>query len=189
VADADGRTTDQSKLNYSFDYKGLHFAVINTDAVGVETSAPANWLQADLSAAQGRGIKKFFVFGHKPAYTYVYQAGVSGAGLDATPATTAKRDAFWSVIENFKATYFCGHEHIYNISQPRGGAYQVLVGAGGSPFDQKVSGAASANPATDRSYSWATVKVHADGGVDILGYGFDEHFGPTQLYGQYYIAP
>ncbi len=190
-AGPDGLTTDQSKLSYSFDYANMHFAVINTDPVGSETSAPAQWLAADLAAAKQRGVKKIFVFGHKPAYTYNYSTGtpVTGAGLDATAATTLKRNAFWDVIEANNAIYFCGHEHIYNVSQPRGGAYQVIVGAGGSPFDLKVSGGPSANPATDRSYSWATVKVHADGSVDMLTYGFDEHFGPTSLIGQYAIAP
>lgn len=184
----DGLTTDQSKLSYSFDYKGFHFVVINTDPVGGETSAPANWLAADLAAAKARGVKKIFVFGHKPAYNYNYQAtGIaSSSSLDATAATTVKRDAFWNVIEQYGATYFCGHEHVYNISQPKGGAYQVIVGAGGSPFDDK-STVPGANPLTDRSYSWATVRVHQDGGVDILGYGFDEHFGPTQLYQQIYL--
>jgi hypothetical protein len=188
----DSLTTDQSKLSYSFDYQGLHFAVINTDPVGQETSAPAAWLAADLAAASGRGARRFFVFGHKPAYTYVYAPGVAGSGLDATAATTAKRNAFWSVIEQYKATYFTGHMHTYDISRPLGGAYQVIVGAGGSPFDPSAAQAtagALANPATDRDYAWATVKVHADGGVDILGYGFSSTFGPTQLIGQYYIAP
>ena len=175
----DGLSTDQSKLGYSFDFKGQHFVVINTDPVGAETSAPAAWLNADLAAAKARGVKKIFVFGHKPAYTYVYKAGVAGAGLDATATTTIKRNAFWDVIEAHGATYFCGHEHIYNVSRPRGGAYQVIVGAGGSPFDQSVSGLASANPATDRSYSWVTVQVRQSGAVTINGYGFDEHFGPT----------
>jgi hypothetical protein len=186
----DSLATDQSKLSYSFDYQGLHFAVVNTDPVGAETSAPANWLAADFAAAQARGAKRYFVFGHKPAYTYAYlaSANTAPAGLDATAATTAKRDAFWNVIEAYKATYFCGHEHIVNVSQPRGGAYQVIVGSGGSPFDAK-SGVATKNPATDRSYAWATVKVHADGGVDLLTYAFDEHFGPTALIGQVYIAP
>ena len=36
----DALSTDQGKLSYSFDYLGLHFAVINTDPVGAETSAP-----------------------------------------------------------------------------------------------------------------------------------------------------
>ena len=34
-----------------------------------------------------------------------------------------------------------------------------------------------------------SVKVHQDGSIDILGYGFDENFGPTSLIGQYTIAP
>jgi hypothetical protein len=184
----DGLTTDQSKLGYSFDFNGLHFAVINTDPVGAETSAPTQWLAADLAAAKARGVKKIFVFGHKPAFTYSYKVdnSVVGAGLDATPTTTAKRDAFWNVIEQNGATYFCGHEHIYNVSQPKGGAYQVIVGAGGSPFDAKF-GDITKNPATDRSYSWATVKVRQDGSVDITGYGFDENFGPTTVIGQYFL--
>ena len=188
----DSLTTDQSKLSYSFDVQGLHFAVINTDPVGAETSAPAAWLAADLAAASGRGVKRMFVFGHKPAFTYAYAPGVAGSGLDATPTTTVKRDAFWSVIEQYRATYFTGHMHTYHVSRPLGGAYQVIVGAGGSPFDPSAGQATAgvlANPATDRDYAWATVKVHADGGVDILGYGFSSTFGPTQLIGQYTIAP
>jgi hypothetical protein len=188
----DALQTDQTKMSYSFDYLGYHFAVINTDPVGQETSAPTAWLAQDFAAAQARGAKRFFVFGHKPAYTYVYAPGVAGSGLDATPTTTTRRDAFWNVIEQYKATYFTGHMHTYNISQPKGGAYQVIVGAGGSPFDPTAAQATAgvlAHPATDRDYAWATVKVHADGGVDILGYGFSSTFGPTQLLGQYFIAP
>lgn len=188
----DGLTTDQSQLSYSFDYQGLHFAIIDTDPVGQETSAPAQWLANDFAAAAARGAKKFFVFGHKPAYGYAYAPGTASSGLDATATTTVKRNAFWNVIEQYRATYFCGHEHTYDVSQPRGGSFQVIVGSGGSPFDPKASQAAAgvlANPATDRDYAWATVKVHADGGIDILGYGFPANFGPTQLIGQYFIAP
>lgn len=183
----DGLTTDQKKLSYSFDAKGFHFVVINTDPVGGDSTAPVQWLTADFAAAKGRGVKKIFVFGHKPAYTYSYDAApavTAPAGLDAGDVT--KRNAFWDLIEANGATYFCGHEHVYNISRPRSGAYQVIVGAGGSPFDAK-AGVATQHPATDRSYSWATVRLHADGSVDILGYGFDEHFGPTQLLDQIYI--
>ena len=181
----DGLTTDQSKLSYSFDFKGMHFAVINTDPVGKDSRAPTQWLSADLSAAKARGVKKSFVFGHKPAYTYAYLANSATAagGLDAS---IADRDLFWNAIESNNATYFSGHEHIFNTSQPKGGAYQVIVGAGGSPFDAKVTDV-TVNPATDRAYSWATVRVHQDGGVDILGYGFDAQFGATQLIKQIYL--
>ncbi len=178
----DGLTTDQGKLSYSFDHKGAHFVVINTDPVGKDAHAPTRWLAADLASAQARGIRRHFVFGHKAAYTYAYLANTAtpAGGLDAAPGTIADRDAFWNVIETYGATYFCGHEHIFNVSRPRGGAYQVIVGSGGSPFDAKATDV-TINPGTDRDYAWATVRLHADGGVDILGYGFDSGFGPTSL--------
>lgn len=178
----DGLTTDQSKLSYSFDFKGFHFAVINTDPVGKDAHAPTQWLAQDLAAAASRGAKKMFVFGHKPAFGYGFLANgtPSDSGLDNAPGSAADRDAFWSVIEQYKAVYFTGHEHIFNVSQPRGGAYQVIVGSGGSPFEAKATDATK-NPATDRDYAWATVRLHSDGGVDILAYGFDGNFGATQL--------
>lgn len=182
VGGPDGNQTSQSQLTFSFDAGGSHFAVIDTDPVGNDGHGPAHWLAEDFRQAKARGARRFFVFGHKPAYTYLYSATSTtpAGGLDASPGSIAARDAFWSVIENYGATYFAGHEHIYNISQPKGGAYQVLVGSGGSPFDVKASDMTK-NPATDRTYAWATVRVHQDGSVDILGYGFDANFGPTRL--------
>ncbi len=183
---ADSLSSDQSKLTYSFDYRGSHFAVINTDPVGKDSHAPTQWLQADLTAAQARGAKHFFVFGHKPAYTYFYGSVIpplpalplpgKPAGLDVDiPA----RNAFWDVIESFHATYFCGHEHIFNTMQPRGGAWQIMVGSGGSPFEAN-PGAATIN-ANDRKYAWATVKVDSLDNVQLKAFGFDDHFGATTL--------
>ncbi|GAB6141083.1 hypothetical protein JCM14076_18120 [Methylosoma difficile] len=54
-----------------------------------------------------------------------------------------------------KATYFCGHEHIYNVEKfpandfSSNFAYQVLVGAGSSPFESSVDTGVK----TDRMYS------------------------------------
>lgn len=179
----DGLATDQSKLSYSFDFQGSHFAIINTDPVGADAHAPVNWLAADLAAAQARGVQHFFVFGHKPAFTYYY-----GSNLPATPSgldnDVASRDAFWAVIEQYGATYFCGHEHIFNMSQPRaaqgGRAWQVLVGSGGSPFEAAPSDV-TINPETDRDYAWATVNVFKSGHVVVTAYGFDDKFGPTRV--------
>ena len=70
----DGLASDQSQLSYSFDFHGSHFVIINTDPVGNDAHAPVNWLASDLAAAQARGFTHFFVFGHKPAYTYSYGA-------------------------------------------------------------------------------------------------------------------
>lgn len=177
----DGLATDQSQLSYSFDVGDSHFAVVNTDPVGKDNVAPTGWLSSDLGSAVARGAKHFFVFGHKPAFTYYYGTNTpANPGVSGLDKIVANRDAFWKVIEQYGATYFCGHEHIFNMSQPTGRSWQVLVGSGGSPFDAK-PGEVTLNPAADRSYAWATVAVHRSGKVVLSAYGFSDAYGPTKL--------
>jgi hypothetical protein len=180
TATADTVTTDQTDLSYSFDVGAAHFAVINTDPVGFDAHAPAAWLAADLAAAKTAGAKHFFVFGHKPAFSYFYPLA-SGAlstklnGLD-TVADKTGRDAFWATIEQYGATYFCGHEHLYNVAQPTaptGKAYQVIVGSGGSPFESDTVAA------IDRTYAYAVVEIRTSGKVHVTAFGFPESLGVT----------
>jgi hypothetical protein len=227
----------QAELSYSFDIQPqsgvlLHFVVINTDPSGNDTTAPVNWLSSDLAAAKARGVTNIFVFGHKAAFTYNYLSATAGTsvlppstnspgpgGLDAnytttvvngvTTYTTPNRDAFWSLIAEYGATYFSGHEHTVNISQqpdPTGAntvltPYQVIVGSGGSPFDDKLVGTCSStNPPGcvepnsayphmyDRYYAWATVQVHASGNISLQVSGFSDQFGPVQDL-SYYDVP
>jgi hypothetical protein len=238
-------TSDQHDLSYSFDIQAqpgllLHFVVINTDPAGADSTAPADWLASDLAAAKARGaadgsVTKYFVFGHKPAFTYNYAAVTGGninppstnspgpSGLDANYVTTGTspnfvytepyRNAFWSVIAKYGATYFSGHEHTVNVSQNAdptgtypGTPYQVLVGSGGSPFDDKLVGTCSAtappgctepkltNP-YDRYYAWALVQVHQSGNVSLQVSGFgdnyqgiSENLGPPQDLSIYDVA-
>jgi hypothetical protein len=179
IGGEDKISTDQSQLSYSFDFAGSHFAVINTDPVGNDGHAPVAWLKNDLAQAKARGAKKMFVFGHKPAFTYFFKPGIDLEGFDKYPE---HQQAFWQVIEDANATYFCGHQHTYNIMQPtkdKGGkAWQVMVGTGGSPFSAEPG--ETSNP-QDRTYAWAHVKVHASGKVEIDSYGFDDQYGPTKL--------
>lgn len=177
----DGITTPQQQLSYSLDAGAVHLAIINTDPVGLDASAPLQWLRQDFEAAKARGAKRFFVFGHKMAYTYVY-SGKQKDKADGLDARVALRDGFWDLIEAYGATYFSGHEHIYHASQPRlssgGKAWQVIVGSGGSPFSAKPG---DSNNPQDRMYAWADVRVRQSGKVIIEVRGFDEHFGPTQV--------
>jgi hypothetical protein len=225
---------NQADLTYSFDIQAatgvlLHFVVINTDPSGNDATAPVNWLTADFEAAAARGVSNIFVFGHKPAFTYNYLSATPGTsvlppttnnpgpgGLDATYTTTTvngvttysspNRDAFWSLIAEYGATYFSGHEHTVNVSthaDPTGTytaitPYQVIVGSGGSPFDDKLVGTCSAtNPPGcvepnsapphqyDRYYAWATVSVHQSGKISLQVSGFSDQFGPVQDLGLY----
>ena len=177
----DGLATDQSQLSFSFDVGNSHFAVINTDPVGKDNTAPTTWLASDLGAATARGQRHFFVFGHKPAYTYYFGTNTPpNPGVSGLDKLIPSRDAFWNVIEQYKATYFCGHEHVFNMMQPKGAAWQVMVGSGGSPFDAKV-GETTQNPATDRTYAWATVTIHQSGKVILKAYGFSDTYGPNQV--------
>jgi len=182
----DNLSTDQSKLSYSFDFHGSHFTIINTDPVGKDAHAPVNWLAADLQAARDRGLSHSFVFGHKPAFTYYYGVTITSTATNFLPATPsgldndlASRDLFWNVIEQYGATYFCGHEHIFNITR-HGKAWQVLVGSGGSPFEASPTDV-TLNPQTDRTYAWATVNVYKSGKVRLTAFGFDEDFGTTRV--------
>ena len=212
-------TGNQAELTYSFDVQAqsgtlLHFVVINTDPSGADATAPTDWLATDFANAQSRGVSNIFVFGHKAAFTYNYAAASNGnvnppssnspgpGGLDANyTMTTANgtttygepyRNAFWSLITEYHATYFSGHEHTVNVSQNAdptgtypGSSYQVIVGSGGSPFDDKLSGTCPnctepklTNP-FDRYYAWALVQVHQSGNVSMTIHGFSDQFGPT----------
>lgn len=205
-------SSNQAELSYSFDIQAapgvmLHFAVINTDPAGADSTAPADWLAADFAAAQARAAKattppvvKYFVFGHKPAFTYNYTTAstIAAAGLDTN---TTLRNAFWKVITQYGATYFSGHEHTVNVSQHAdptgtypGTPYQVIVGSGGSPFDDKLVGTCPScteptlvNP-YDRYYAWALVQVHQSGAVSLQVSGFNDQFGPVQDLVQYDVA-
>jgi hypothetical protein len=226
-------TGSQAELTYSFDIQAqtgtvLHFVVINTDPSGADSTAPTDWLTTDFAAARARGVSNIFVFGHKPAFTYNYAAATGGninppstnspgpGGLDANyvtvgtcPACTYTepfRNAFWSLITEYNATYFSGHEHTVNVSQyadPTGAytgtPYEVVVGSGGSPFDDKLVGTCSSshppgcveptltNP-FDRYYAWALVQVHQSGTVSMTVHGFGDSFGPTQDLTLYDVA-
>jgi hypothetical protein len=175
-----GITTDQRQLSFSFDSGTVHIAVVNTDPVGLDNSAPSRWLEADFLTARARGARTFLVFGHKPAYSY--EPPPAGAadrkaepqekedGLEVRPAL---RDEFWDVIEAYGATYFCGHQHLYHSWQPRrasgGKAWQVVVGTAGSPLGVKPG--QSADP-FDSRYAWAEIAVHANGAVEMQVRGF-----------------
>ena len=178
---SDGITTDQQALSYSFDAGAVHITVVNTDPAGFDDSVPIEWLKNDLREARARGAKQFFVFGHKMPFTY-HPPGKAAPKPDGLDARRELRDAFWDVIEQFGASYFCGHQHVYNASQPTringGKAWQVIVGTAGSPLSIKAGENGHPN---ERMYAWAEVSVRQNGKVTMQVRGFDDKLSATKI--------
>ena len=110
----------------------------------------------------------------------------SAATYNSAPAYPLV-NLFWAVIAHYNATYFCGHEHLAHVEQFKdltGGShntpYQVIVGSGGSPFDDAMSSDSPPREPVplvnwqDRSYGWATVQVHRSGTVTLKVQGFGD---------------
>jgi len=163
---ADALTTDQSKLTYSFDYKGTHFVTLNTDPVGADWHVPAHWIASDLSAARTAGTKHIFVFGHKPAFPY------PTVPTDGLSRDTASRNIFWNAMNTNRAeAMFSAHNHVYFRTQPTlGGAWQVIAGNGGSKLEATID---PTIPTSGSYYGFTVVTVLKDGRVIVKSYGRD----------------
>ena len=107
--------TGEAELSYSFDIKLasnhqlLHFVVINTDPSGADATAPTDWLAQDLEDAKNRAAAnhltpKYFVFGHKPAFTYGYNIVTAAPATVYTPETANGLDALTGLNSTTAAT-------------------------------------------------------------------------------------
>jgi hypothetical protein len=159
--------TDQKSLSYSFDYLGSHFIIVNLNAVNFESHAPTARIKEDIFDAKRRGVKHIFIFGHQPAFSYQYKSEMIRRGLDID---IKARDEFWKMINESNATYFCGHEHLFNDSRPGNEkAGQIIVGSAGGEFNKDIP---NRNPDLYK-YTWVTVKVYKLGRIHIDSYGFN----------------
>ena len=141
------------------------------------------------TSRQPRGVVhsiSLFLAADPPTRTITVQSPRCPRHRPGLDNDVVSRDAFWDLIEQYGATYFCGHEHIFHLSQPRatqgGKAWQILVGSGGSPFEAAPTDT-TVSPSTDRDYAWAKVKVFENGKVKITAYGFDDQYGKTRVIG------
>jgi hypothetical protein len=168
---ADKLQTDQSKLTYSFDYKGTHFVILNTDPVGRDWSVPKNWVAKDLDRAKSRFAKHIFAIGHKPAYAYP-------KGLYSPPEEKedglgklypADRDEFWaSLVKNKAEAMFSAHNHLYFRTRgEKGNTWQVIAGHGGSTLDKL------ADQSKNNFFGFTLVSVMKNNKVLVTTYGRD----------------
>jgi predicted phosphodiesterase len=112
-------------LWYSFDHKGAHFIVLNSEDQSEDrahfekiSGAQMAWLKADLAKSKGAGHT--FVFMHKPLWTLEY--GGSQWMEEVHPLLAAhKVDAV-----------FCGHIHIYEKHPTIDGVRYLITGGAGA---------------------------------------------------------
>jgi hypothetical protein len=176
-AGADKLQTDQTKLDYSFDFKGTHFVIVDTDPVGADWTVPVNWISADVSAARSAGAKHIFAIGHKPAYGWPGAPTDSLLGKGNMPVDYYRglRDQFWSVLESNQAeAMFAAHNHLWYKQRPNK-TWQIIAGNGGSALEGTVgTGDAGVNggPLYPAYFGFTVVNV-ATTGVTVTSYGRD----------------
>jgi hypothetical protein len=160
VLGTDSLTTDQSKLTYSFDYKGSHFVILNTDPVGRDSRVPNNWISNDIAAAHTNGAKHIFVFGHKPAYASILKP------KDGLVVYPSQRNVFWNILEaNHSEAMFAAHNHLWEKQQPHSGkTWQIIAGNGGSSLES-----GTVHP----YFGYTLVNVYVEGNVTVESFGRD----------------
>ncbi len=135
IASAVGGTNysaEQLDLTYSFDYGNAHFLVVDCpggDASTITDSAILNFIDSDLSAAEGRGLTHAFIAFHGPLY-YVdgHNSSVNTALVDILnkhPIVSAT---------------FHGHEHVLAYVHINSGRISTIT----HEFEEFVSGGAGA---------------------------------------------
>jgi hypothetical protein len=160
VPGTDSLITNQSELTYSFDHKGSHFVMLDTDPVGRDSRVPNYWINQDISAARANGAKHIFAFGHKPAYPSVLTP------TDGLVAYLYQRNVFWNIMESNQCeAMFAAHNHLWEKQQPNAGkTWQIIAGNGGSSLQ-----AGTLNP----YFGYTLVNVYTNGQVTAASYGRD----------------
>jgi len=115
--------------HYSFDWGGAHFAVIDTNEIGVTPQekaaflqAQADWLQADLARNRRPLV---FVWMHAPLYTGIPDRRAGAAKLAAVIEPV--------LVKGRVAAVFAGHDHNYQHHVHSGIDY-LVAGGGGAPL-------------------------------------------------------
>ncbi len=173
-----------SDATYSFDYGNSHFAVLDNPGGGPSTltSTQISWLDADLTAAEGRGLAHEFIFSHGPMY------GVTSEHGSDYPSSAMK-----AVLNKHRISAgFHGHEHVTQYTHITPGietginSYQEFtIGRAGAPPYSVVKYTdwhADANAFADIAVNGSqfTVTVYSQAGSAIFSKTFtDSVTGPT----------
>jgi hypothetical protein len=153
-------------MTYAFDYGNSHFVGIDIPGGDVSTMSldQINWLDNDLTAAEGRGLTNAFLFWHGPIY-YV----------DGHPSTAPATLITALNKHPIVAAGFYGHEHLVTYTHIDGSRISGVT----QPFEEFISGAAGARlyTATAGRYDyWLNKGGSSKSGfmaVDVSGNNFN----------------
>ncbi|MEI6633980.1 MAG: tetratricopeptide repeat protein [Chlamydiota bacterium] len=111
-------------LYFSFNHKGAHFVLLNTDFTGQHLSIVGKqleWLKEDLR--RNAGAKPIFVFLHRPVFAV-------GSGPDSMKREEREKLHALFLAHGVSAV-FSGHQHLYHVEEHDGIRYYITGGAGG----------------------------------------------------------
>jgi Calcineurin-like phosphoesterase len=109
---------------YSIDYGDVHLAMLDSNH---ELDDQRGWLDADLTAAEGRGARHLFVVLHWGPWCGVNKVGHGGNDEAADAIVPVAR-------KHGVAALFSGHNHVYERGAD-GNLRYVVTGGGGAPLD------------------------------------------------------
>lgn len=168
----DNLATDQSRLSYSFDFRGTHFVLLNTDPFGGVGTVPLFWLADDLEDENHfNHPNHIFVLGHKQAFTPSFAS--SEQALDSNPI---QRNAFWDALNaNGVGYYMVAHAHVWDHLRPvspdnpqANHTVEIVAGNGGTKLDAKWAESGRAP-----YFGFTRVQVLKYGRVIVTSYGRD----------------
>ncbi|MBL8068383.1 MAG: metallophosphoesterase [Armatimonadetes bacterium] len=169
LAKADRLITDQGKLNFSFERGPVHYVVVDTDSRQAIPDAKTGdtkvalvatlWLAADLSDAERNpSIKATVILGHRNLVEPASSHGDSPIDPDCAKAMVA------AIAKSPKVrAYVCAHVHAFDFTPiPGTGAYQVVLGNGGSKLEDDW------HPAAGRTFGFGYFRVYGNGDVGFV---------------------
>lgn len=174
----DSLATDQSQLTYSFNNKGVHYVLMNTDPFGQPNSVPVNWLTQDITMAHADStIKQIFVLGHRPLYVPKGNEEQDGLLSQDSVRQAQFRN---TLLNNNCVALLTAHAHLYDRSQiAPGKTWQVITGNGGSKLAKHLG-------KEGKSFGFTQVLIYDDGTVQLKHIARDEpkesYYAPSAGY-------
>ncbi len=128
------------RLYYSFDYKGSHFIILDTEIIGQAGrigEPQISWLKEDLESS--KGASHIFIFMHRPPYSIMNPHSERGKHMPFTDVRN--RDQVRELMRKYEVgVVFAGHEHFFNKQVHDGVTYIITGCAGAFPYTDEGHG-------------------------------------------------